>query len=99
LDFRPGRGHGSGTDGIIGFKKNNDPANPSMIFDLSQIASSNKTFTFLNSSGALTTSTSGAGVPTGTAPAAIGLMYIDTSAGKVYVSTGVSAGSDWKILN
>jgi hypothetical protein len=94
----PGAKSGSGAHGII-WLANHAGVSYSAALDLSLIASSNKTFTFLNSDGAFTTSTSGAGVPTGTAPAAIGLMYIDTSAGKVYVSTGVSAGSDWKILN
>lgn len=51
-------------------------------------------------------SKSSAQVPhyTGTAaptsiPNAVGLMYIDTTAKKVYVSTGVSASTDWKALN
>jgi hypothetical protein len=68
-------------------------------FDLSLMASSNKTFTFPNVTGNLAVATSGAGVPTGTAPVAIGQIYVDTSASKVYISKGTSAGSDWLILN
>lgn len=32
-------------------------------------------------------------------PTDIGLMYINTAAGKVYVSTGTISSADWKILN
>lgn len=32
-------------------------------------------------------------------PKAIGLIYCDTVAAKVYISTGVSSSTDWKILN
>lgn len=35
----------------------------------------------------------------GIVPAKVGLMYIDTAAGKVYVSTGTSVAADWKALN
>jgi len=41
---------------------------------------------------------SGAVAPAST-PTAVGQMYIDTVAAKVYVSTGTSASTDWKILN
>ena len=32
-------------------------------------------------------------------PRFVGLIYCDTVAGKVYISTGTSSSSDWKILN
>jgi hypothetical protein len=94
----PGAKNGSGNHGALFlYQYRGAPYNAAL--DLSLIASSNKTFTFQNVSGALATVTSGAGVPTGTAPVAIGQIYIDTSAGKVYIAKGVSAGSDWAILN
>lgn len=34
-----------------------------------------------------------------TTPSAIGLQYVDTAAGKVYISTGTASSADWKILN
>lgn len=40
----------------------------------------------------------GTAAPT-TIPKKIGDIFINTSAGKVYVSAGTSASSDWKILN
>jgi hypothetical protein len=42
--------------------------------------------------------TSGVVAPSST-PTALGQMFIDTAAAKVYVSTGTSASTDWKILN
>lgn len=32
-------------------------------------------------------------------PLQIGMVYIDTAAGKVYVSTGTTTSGDWQILN
>ena len=40
----------------------------------------------------------GAGSPSST-PTALGQVYIDTNAAKVYMSTGTSSSGDWKILN
>lgn len=34
-----------------------------------------------------------------TTPAKVGLMYINTATSKVYVSTGTSLPTDWKLLN
>lgn len=34
-----------------------------------------------------------------TAPIKIGDIYIDTVLAKVYISAGVSASTDWKVLN
>ena len=42
--------------------------------------------------------TVGTAAPT-TTPAAVGLMFINTATGKVYVSTGTATSADWKILN
>lgn len=42
--------------------------------------------------------TSGAVAPV-TTPAAIGQIYIDTLAAKVYISTWTASSSDWTILN
>lgn len=42
--------------------------------------------------------TSGTSVP-GTTPSAIGLFYVKTDTGKLYVSVGTSSSSDWVILN
>jgi len=42
--------------------------------------------------------TVGTAAPT-TTPAKVGLLFIDTTAAKVYVSTGTSASTDWKALN
>ncbi|KKQ77867.1 MAG: hypothetical protein A3A96_00570 [Candidatus Zambryskibacteria bacterium RIFCSPLOWO2_01_FULL_39_39] len=41
---------------------------------------------------------SGSSAPSST-PAALGQMYIDTSATKVYISTGTSSSSDWTLMN
>ncbi len=41
---------------------------------------------------------SGAGVP-GTTPTAIGQIYVDTNATKVYISTGTVNSGSWTILN
>ena len=41
--------------------------------------------------------TSGTGAP-GSAPTAIGQIYIDTNAGAVYISTGVTEAADWNAL-
>lgn len=38
-------------------------------------------------------------VPPTTIPAKVGLMYIDTDAAKVYISTGTTERTDWKALN
>lgn len=38
-------------------------------------------------------------VAPGFTPKQIGIIYCDTSAGKVYISTGVTTSSDWKLLN
>lgn len=38
---------------------------------------------------------SGAGVPSST-PSVLGAIYIDTTNGKVYISTGISSSADWK---
>lgn len=42
--------------------------------------------------------TTGAVAPSST-PSFIGQIYIDTVLGKVYMSTGTSSSTDWKILN
>jgi hypothetical protein len=42
--------------------------------------------------------TVGTAAPT-TTPAKVGLLFIDTTNAKVYVSTGTSASTDWKALN
>lgn len=34
-----------------------------------------------------------------TTPTAVGQIYVDTNAGKVYISVGTSSSSDWAILN
>lgn len=34
-----------------------------------------------------------------TTPTKIGDIFINTAAGKVYISTGISSSADWKILN
>ncbi len=47
---------------------------------------------------AVFTITSGTTAPSST-PVAIGDMYINTSATKVYIATGITSSVDWKILN
>lgn len=42
--------------------------------------------------------THGIGAPS-TTPARIGNLFVDTSAGKGYIAVGVTASTDWKILN
>jgi hypothetical protein len=42
--------------------------------------------------------TAGTAAPT-TTPAKIGLLFIDTTGAKVYVSTGTASSADWKALN
>lgn len=42
--------------------------------------------------------TQGTAAPT-TTPGAVGLVFIDTTNAKVYVSTGTTASTDWKALN
>ena len=68
------------------------------ILDTSQITTSNKTFTFPNQSGNLSTVTSGTAVPA-TTPANLGQIYIKTDTAKVYISTGVASSADWTIVN
>lgn len=53
---------------------------------------------FPNASGTIPVADSGTGAP-GYTPSAIGLIYCDTSGGKVYISTGTTNSSDWKLLN
>ena len=48
--------------------------------------------------GQITQFSSGTTAPSST-PVSVGQMYVDTTAKKVYVSTGTSSSSDWKILN
>jgi len=99
LSLFPGAKNGSGADGTIRLYQSTASTYGS-ILDLSLIASSSKTFTFPNATGSFAVVSSGTADPTaGAAPAAIGLIYCKTDTGKVYISTGVSAGSDWKILN
>lgn len=99
LTFSPGAKSGSGSNGTLAFAPYvNSPGY--VAFDLSPIVTSGQTtYTFPEVTGKVPIATSGAGVPTGTAPKAIGLIYVDTAASKVYISKGVSAGSDWLILN
>jgi hypothetical protein len=66
--------------------------------DPSEIATSNKTFTFPNQTGIISTVTSGVVAPSST-PAALGQIYVDTALAKVYVSTGTTNSGDWTILN
>lgn len=40
----------------------------------------------------------GTAAPT-TTPPRVGVIFCDTTNGKVYISTGVSSSSDWKLLN
>ena len=42
-----------------------------------------------------TNSSSGAGAPTST-PTAVGDIYVDTTALKIYIATGTSSSADWK---
>ena len=42
--------------------------------------------------------TVGDAAPT-TTPAKVGLLFIDTTNAKVYVSTGIASSADWKALN
>ena len=46
----------------------------------------------------IATVSSGTSAPTST-PSALGQIYVDTSAVKVYISTGTSSSSDWTIMN
>lgn len=41
---------------------------------------------------------SGTAAPT-TTPTKVGDVYCDTTAGKVYIATGIASSADWKILN
>jgi hypothetical protein len=41
---------------------------------------------------------SGTSAPTST-PGKVGDIYCDTSNSKVYIATGISSSSDWKVLN
>ncbi len=45
-----------------------------------------------------TTVSSGTSAPSST-PTTLGQMYIDTSAVKVYISTGISSSADWTLVN
>jgi len=98
VNIRVGKKSGTGANGKLTLGIGSD-ATVSGILDLSLIASSNKTFTFPNMTGNLTVATSGAGAPTGITPVALGMIYVDTSGGKAYISTGTSTDTDWKILN
>lgn len=46
----------------------------------------------------IATVSSGTSAPS-SAPTALGQVYIDTSAAKVYISTGTSSSTDWAIMN
>lgn len=48
--------------------------------------------------GNLVVANEGSGAP-GYTPELVGLIYCDTSGGKVYISTGTTNSSDWKLLN
>jgi hypothetical protein len=99
VTIAPGAKHGSGANGTISLYPYVG-ADYGALLDITNIASSDKSFAFPNASGTISTVTSGTSDPTaGAAPAAIGLIYCKTDTGKVYISTGTSAGSDWKILN
>lgn len=42
--------------------------------------------------------TSGVGAPSST-PSSLGMIYVDTNATKVYISTGTTNSSNWTIVN
>lgn len=95
-----GTPNGSGTRGDILLAKTEADGTAQKTVELNvDNISEARTITFPDVTGNLPIATSGAGVPTGTAPASIGLIYVDTAASKVYISKGTSAGSDWLILN
>lgn len=59
---------------------------------------SDRDYTFPDCDGKVVVAENDTGAP-GYTPSDIGLIYCDTSGGKVYISTGTSSSSDWKILN
>lgn len=56
------------------------------------------TYSWPGRNGVFVSSATGTGAPN-TTPTAIGQIYVDTNAAKVYISTGVSSSSDWTIMN
>jgi len=83
----PGNKTGSGAIGHTVIYPNEGAA-AGAILELSNIASSDKTFTFPNATGQFGMITTGAGVPTGTAPGAAFIFYYDTTNNKLYISKG-----------
>lgn len=85
---------------VIGYRAIGAGANKAVI------GNSSVTDVYLGSSAGLanihaanvSTVTSGASAPAST-PTALGQMYIDTSATKVYISTGTLSSADWTIMN
>jgi hypothetical protein len=89
---------GEGTSGNNGHIKLADATTyNAAVVDVSPLTG-DKTFTFPDQSGTFSTVTSGTSAP-GSTPAAIGQIYVDTSAKKLYFSTGTASSADWTIAN
>lgn len=97
IEFVRGIKSGSGVDGVFAFQDGAN-SNQRIILDINSINTSPKTFTFPNQTAIVATSISGSGAP-GSTPVALGQIYVDTSGGKAYISTGTTNSGDWKILN
>lgn len=57
-----------------------------------------KSYSWPGQNGVIVSSSTGSGAPVST-PSAMGQIYVDTNAAKVYISTGVSSSGDWTIMN
>ena len=72
-----------------------DDADVLVIVDDVSGTATTKKITKTNLLSGKTNSSSGAGVPSST-PTAAGDIYVDTTALKIYIATGISSSADWK---
>jgi len=93
----PGTKQGSEINGITSFKAHRGSTYVAA-FNFDNIASSDKTFTFLNATGYLPVVVTGLGAPV-TTPESFFMFYYDQSNAKLYFSAGTGSAADWKILN
>jgi hypothetical protein len=99
-EFRIGRGN-AGNKALIAYVRDSNP--PAMRWNNSsehwEISEDGTAFSTIRSSAdALALVESGTSAPSST-PSALGSIYIDTSAGNVYVAKGTGSSADWVKVN
>ena len=96
ITFKPGPGTlGNGSVRILDPMTNTT----AIISTASLTGGGNAEFILPNQNSAIFNTVTSAGGAPGSTPVALGQTYIDTAAGKVYISVGTSSSADWKILN